>query len=64
MESSNAIQLVTSHVTGDNKSKSRIKRVKTDKVYKQKSVINNNNNNGNTDKEKAEKLFGMKFKGE
>lgn len=59
MESSNAIQLVTSHVTGDNKSK--IKRVKTDKVYKQKSVINNN---GNTDKEKAEKLFGMKFKGE
>jgi hypothetical protein len=61
MESSNAIQLVTSHVTGNNKSKSRIKRVKTDKVYKQKSVINNN---GNTDKEKAEKLFGMKFKGE
>ena len=59
MESSNAIQLVTSHVTGDNKSK--IKRVKTDKVYKQKSVINKN---GNTDKEKAEKLFGMKFKGE
>ena len=62
MESSNAIQLVTSHATGNNKSK--IKRVKTDKVYKQKSVINNNNNNGNTDKEKAEKLFGMKFKGE
>lgn len=63
MESSNAIQLVTSHVTGNNKSKSRIKRVKTDKVYKQKSVVNNNNN-GDTDKEKAEKLFGMKFKGE
>lgn len=60
MESSNAIQLVTSHVTGDNKSKA--KKVKTDKVYKQKSVINNNNTD--TDKEKAEKLFGMKFKGE
>lgn len=62
MESSNAIQLVTSHATGNNNSKSRIKRVKTDKVYKQKSVVNNNNEN--TDKEKAEKLFGMKFKGE
>lgn len=61
MESSNAIQLVTSHVTGDNKSKA--KKVKTDKVYKQKSVINNNGKT-DTDKEKAEKLFGMKFKGE
>lgn len=59
MESSNAIQLVTSHVTGNNKSKSRIKRVKTDKVYKQKSVVK-----GLTEKEQAEKIYGMKFKGE
>lgn len=53
MESGNAVQLITAHATGSGK------KVKTDKVYKQKSVIKKD-----SEKEKAEKLYGMKFKGE
>lgn len=56
MEASNSIGLITSY--GDaNKNKKR--KVKFDKVCKQKSVTKQL-----SDKDKAEKLYGMKFKGE
>lgn len=56
MEGANAIGLTSSYLGTNNKPK---KKVKIDKVYKQKQVTNNLQ-----DKQKAEKLFGMKFKGE
>lgn len=49
----NAVQLTTTAQVGKNK------KVKTDKIYKQKSVTKDL-----TEKEQAEKMYGMKFKGE
>lgn len=56
MEVSNSIGLITAY--GDmNRNKKR--KIKLDKVCKQKSVTKQL-----SDKDKAEKLYGMKFKGE
>lgn len=48
MECNNDIQLTTQHTTGDKK------KIKIDKVFKQKPVIK--------EKEKASKLFGVEIK--
>lgn len=53
MESGNAIGLTSTYMTDSKPNK----KVKIDKVYKQKEVIKKNE-----EKNKAEKLFGMKFK--